>query len=340
MPHSGAPVTRSPAPDRVGVFADLPQGPLPEPMARAAAATASTGKVSPWNLAGWVFLWGMALTLLWVAALVAIVGLSYYLTPIEQRFMHPRHELFGAGGLVGVLVGMVGAGLMAVMALYSVHKWIPVLHPVGTSQFWMRFHMICGIVGPIFIVLHSGMKAPSIGTFSGIAFWVMVLVAISGFFGRYLFGYFPASAAGLRVDLEGEQRKLTDLRAQLVAETRDAADEHVGQAVKLARDIHLEPRSLGELFVLDAEIRRRADLVRIMLHRAGLPADVRSRAERTLLTQLTMRRNMAGFEVARRLLRYWNLFHQPLALAMYLMSGLHILNAILFGGVISTLLGG
>ena len=198
--------------------------------------------------------------------------------------------------------------------------------------------MLCGLLGPLFIVLHGGVKLPT--GFTGIAFWVMILVAVSGFFGRYLFGYFPASAAGLRVDLASEQRKLTELRAQLVAETRDAASDQVGQAVKLARDIHLEPKSLGELFVLDAEIRRRADLVRILLHRSGLPAEVRGRAQQTLLLQLKMRRNMAGFDVARRLLRYWNLFHQPLALAMYLMAAVHILNSLLFGGVLTTLLGG
>jgi hypothetical protein len=308
-------------------------------MARAAAATSSaTGRTSPWNLAGWVLLWGTGLTLLWVALLVVIVGFGYYFTPADQRFTHVQHEVFGAGGVVGVLLGMVGAGLMAVMALYSVHKWIPALHPVGTAQFWMRFHMLCGLLGPLFVVLHSGLKIPPF-EFTGILFWDMVLVAVSGFFGRYLFGYFPASAAGLRVDLEAEQRKLTDLRAQLVAETRDAGDDHVGQAMKLARDVTLEPSSLGELFVLDADVRRRADLVRIMLHRAGLPPDVRKRAEKTLLLQLTMRRNMAGFDVARRLLRYWNLLHQPLALAMYLMAALHIVNSILFGGVIATLLG-
>ncbi len=105
------------------------------------------------------------------------------------------------------------------------------------------------------------------------------------------------------------------------------------------KDIQFEPRSIGELFVLDAEVRRRADLVRIMLHRAKVPTRARKKAEATLLEQLAMRRNLAGWDIARRMLRYWNLFHQPLAIAMYLISALHILNAILFGGVIATLFG-
>lgn len=304
-----------------------------------ARASATAGKVSLRSLLGWVFLWGFGVGLLGVALLVVLVGLPYWLTPTGLRPDHSLHPWFGSGSIVGLLVGIVGTGLMTVLLLYSVRKWIPFLEFMGTSQFWMRFHMLCGLLGPLFILVHGGLKLPS--GFIGIGFWCMVLVAVSGFFGRYLFGYFPATAAGLRLDLEAEQRRLADLRARLVAETQDAGvSEQVGTAMRLARDVYFEPRSLGELVVLDADVRRRADLIRIMLHRAGLPSDARVRAERTLLQQLATRRNMAGFEVARKFLRYWNLFHQPLALAMYLIVIVHILNAFLFGGVIPTLLGG
>lgn len=300
--------------------------------------TAAPREISPWDLAGWVFLCGVGITLVGVVLGVVAVGFGYYLTPLDQRFTHPRHELYGPGGVVGVLLGIAGAALLSVVALYSVHKWVPALRRFGTNPFWMRFHMLCGLLGPVFIVLHSGVKLPALD-FTGVLFWDMVLVAVSGFFGRYLFGYFPGSAAGLRVDLEAAQRTLTALRAQLVAETRATGDEHVGQALKLARDVHLEPTTLRELVALDADVRRRAELVRDLLYRAGLPEDVRVRAEQTLLLHLKTRRNLAGFDVARRLLRYWNLFHQPLALAMYLMAGVHIASSVLFGGVIATLTG-
>ena len=199
-------------------------------------------------------------------------------------------------------------------------------------------HVICGLLGPLFIVLHGGMTLPD--GFTGIGFWCMVLVAVSGFFGRYLFGYFPQTAHDLRGNLQQAQERLSKLRAQLVAETRDATVEAVGKAVKLVKNFEFEPQSIGELIILDAEVRRRADLVRIMLHRAKLERPARRRAESTLLEQLAMRRSLAGWEVARKLLRYWNLFHQPLAIAMYLIVVVHILYAVVFGGVIATLLGG
>ncbi len=287
------------------------------------------------GLAGWAFLTGLVGSLLLVAFVVGLLGAPYYLTPVDARIDHPLHTVFGSGGVVGLLLGIVGTALMVLVLLYSVRKWIPFVSFMGSSRFWMRFHLVAGLLGPFYILLHGSLKLPS--GFIGIGFWCMTAVALSGFFGRYLFGYFPATAEGLRMDLQAEQKKLADLRAKIVAETREARADQVGEAVRLARDVHFEPRTLGELVVLDADVRRRADLIRIHLHRAQLPPAIRKRAERSLVAQLTMRRNMAGFDVARRLLRYWNLLHQPLALAMYLISAIHILNAIIFGGALQTL---
>ncbi|MEQ1501862.1 MAG: hypothetical protein ABMB14_06510 [Myxococcota bacterium] len=287
-------------------------------------------------ISGWVFLTVFVVGLVGVAITVFAVGLPYYLIPELARVDHPLDEWFAPGAAVGLLLGMVGAGLMTMILLYSVRKWLPLTAFMGTTRFWMRFHLVCGLLGPLFIVLHGAFIMPS--GFIGVGFWVMLLVAASGFFGRYLFGYFPATASDRRVDFEEAQLRLADLRAQLVADTRSAQSSHVSEAVCLARDAELEATTLVGLVVLDAEVRRRCDLIQVLLHRAGLEPDVRRRAEATLIEQLSLRREIAGFDVARRLLRFWNLLHQPLALAMYAIAALHILNAVLFGGVVPVLL--
>jgi hypothetical protein len=302
------------------------------------AAAASPARTTVTGLLGWVFLVTSTTLLTLVGAAVALAGTPYWLVSPELRPDHPLHQTYAPGALLGILLGIVGTGLMLVVLLYSVHKWIPFLSGLGSSQFWMRFHLLAGLLGPFYIVLHGGLKMPS--GFIGIGFWCMILVAISGFFGRYLFGYFPAAAQGLREDLQREVKRLDETRAQLVAATRDGDVDSIGRAVKLARDLTFEPTGLAQLVVLDADVRRRGDLIRVLLHRANLPAAVRRRAERSLLDQLTARRNLAGFEVARRLLRYWSLFHQPLAFAMYAISAVHILNALLFGRVLLVLFGG
>lgn len=294
--------------------------------------------LSPRAILGWAFLIVFTLVLGWAAGVVGILGIPYYVMPVDTRHEHALAEWYGSGRILGLLFGIAGAGLMVIMLLYSVRKWLSFMSFMGSNQFWMRFHMLCGLLGPLYILFHAELKMPQ--GFIAIGFWCMIFVAVSGFFGRYLFGYFPATAADLKLDLQEAQKRLTELRAQLVTDTQSATAEQVAAAVKLARDIEFEPRTLGELLVLDADVRRRADHIRIMLFRSGIEPQARKRAESTLVQQLELRRSMAGFDVARRLLRYWNLFHQPLAIAMYIISAIHILNAVLFGGSIAVLFGG
>ena len=42
------------------------------------------------------------------------------------------------------------------------------------------------------------------------------------------------------------------------------------------------------------------------------------------------KRNLEAMRVSKRLFRWWHLFHNPLALAMYLIASLHVLEAVLF----------
>lgn len=300
-----------------------------------------TGRLSMLDVAGWLVVGSFAIWQVIPALAILFIGSSYYALPSADRPEHHLHEAFRAGGPVGLLLGFLGTMLMLVMLLYSVRKWVGLLGALdylGTPAWWLRFHMICGVMGPVFIVLHGGFAMPS--GLVAIGFWCMLLVSVSGLFGRYLFGHFPQAAAGRRLDLQYARERLNELTAQLVAETRTARADQIGQAVQLVRDLHHEPRTLLGLMMLDVDVRARADVVAILLARSGLPEETRADATRTLVAQLHMQRAIAGWEVARRFFRYWHLFHQPLALAMYLIMALHVFNAVTFGGVLTTLLGG
>ncbi|MCB9669195.1 MAG: hypothetical protein H6736_13970 [Alphaproteobacteria bacterium] len=298
-------------------------------------------KVEYAEIAGTLGVGCFTFVLVSLAVLMFLIGIPYWITGLDARIQHPLHPYFRSGGIVGLLAGLLGTFLMVVMMLYSVRKWLNFLafmEFVGSMQWWLRFHIVCGVMGPVFIILHGAMKMPTGSV--GIAFWCMILVSGSGIFGRYLFGHFPRAAAGRRMDLKHARESLTDLRAQLVAETRDATGDQIGQAILMARELHDEPSTFVGLVMLDAEIRRRSDVVKALLWRAGLPRGVYNRARSTLVKQLKMKRSLASWEVAKRLFKYWHIFHQPLAIAMYLLATIHIFNALLFGGVMKTLFGG
>lgn len=280
----------------------------------------------------------LAISLVVVAGSAAWVGFSsgYYLLPYDARPDHALHALLRPGGHLGLLLGTIGTGLMVAMQLYTVRKWLPLWLPIGSPAWWMRFHILCGLMGPVYIVLHGGFFLPS--GLVAVAFWCMLAVGASGTFGRYVYGYFPRSAAGTAMTLGAAAERIRELRGELVALTGGADAAHVSEAVSLASDLELEPHTVWDLVVLDLEVRRRIRGVRRALAGSTLPPDVRDAAVADLVDQLRLRRGMETWQVTRQLFRYWHLFHEPLAQAMYLIVGWHVLVAFLFGGALSTLL--
>ncbi len=300
------------------------------------SASAAAARTSFWSVAGWASIGIFTLWLGFVALVVTFVGLPYFLADEMVRSEHVLHDLYRPAGLVGLATGFLGTGLMFVLLLYSVRKWLPLTGFMGAPPWWMRFHMVCGVLGPLFIVLHEGFKLPT--GIVGMGFWLMIFVSLSGLFGRYLFGYIPTTAAGRRESYLAQAQAMQELAAQLVTETREEGAAQVQEALTLARARLVEPKNLGELALMDVEVRRRVEVIRALLWRAGLPPRSRRRAMHTLTIQLHTQRGIAGLAMAQRYSKYWQLFHQPLAMAMYVIIAQHVLLALLFGGVIPTLM--
>jgi hypothetical protein len=289
-------------------------------------------------------LFGFAVLTAWVgtfllAALAAIVlGASYYTLPLEQRSDHEFHELLRSGGYLGLLFGIIGTGLMIVMHLYTVRKTFLRLPIPGSPAWWLRFHISCGLLGPLFIIVHAGMSGPR--GLVEVAFWCMILVATSGTFGRYVYGHLPKTAQGLQLDLDQARDELQTLRADLVLATADANAETIGQAVAVARDFDHQARSLVGIVVLDWEFRRRVRRVKSLLRKAGLDRARYRTARDALVSQLKLKRSLEAWEASRRLFRLWHLFHAPLAQAMYIIVIVHVAYATLVGGALETLKAG
>jgi len=264
------------------------------------------------------------------------IGRSYY--PLEKatRHTHDLHQWLAPGAAWGLMLGVWGTGLMVVMLVYTLRKWLIGFSRLGGLGAWLRFHIVCGIAGPLFIIVHSGLYMPA-GLIS-VAFWCMVLVALSGIFGRYVHGLLPRLRGGQEIAWEGAMLEMADLRAELVAETRDDRGDEIGDAVALVEDFVYDARTLGDLVGLAIETRFRRRSINGLLAVSALPFPVRRRARRTLFSQLRLRRGMEASAVAHRLFRYWHLFHRPLAAAMYVIAVVHIATAVLLGGSVTELL--
>jgi hypothetical protein len=82
----------------------------------------------------------------------------------------------------------------------------------------------------------------------------------------------------------------------------------------------------------DAALRWRALRIRALLWQSGLGWSAQRSVARELRAQLRLKRNLEVAQVARRLFRYWHIFHAPLAQGMYIVVLAHVLQAILLGG--------
>ena len=150
----------------------------------------------------------------WIASLAfvaafAIYGFDYYTLGSGERPFSPKHALLRPSGAIGVNLGVLGVLLFFLIYLYPLRKKWGWLGRQGNSRHWLDFHVILGSAAPVVIALHSSFK---FGGIAGMAFWVMAMVTLSGFIGRYLYSQIPRSlnAAELSIqeiqDMEGRLR--------------------------------------------------------------------------------------------------------------------------------------
>ena len=277
---------------------------------------------------------GILLTLLYagslaVVAWLAVEGADYYGTPLVERPRHEDYWRLKPGGSRGLAYGIAGSGLMVLMLLYTVRKRLPGLRRLGSLTGWLDFHIFCGVVGPLLVVLHSSFKVHGLVALS---FWSMVLVALSGIVGRYLYVQFPRRRSGDELGL---------------AEARALSEE---LAERLRSEFRLPPSSLAELDRLAAAgagagtglltllLRLPFDGLRLRWGLRGFRRSLGGRPDglwRELVASARQRafleRRIRLWDALQRLFHYWHVLHKPFALIMYLFMVVHVAVALATG---------
>ncbi|HBP89768.1 MAG TPA: hypothetical protein DD706_18950 [Nitrospiraceae bacterium] len=135
---------------------------------------------------------------------VTITGLVLFLALFWLGFLFHQSPRF-AGSLWGGVFGVSGATLMLVPLAYLIIKRVKTLKQAVTRFVSMRtllaWHIYAGVVGPIFVLFHTGHKFESP---LGIALTSMtIIVVLSGFTGRYLLGRISQELKEKRTMLDG-----------------------------------------------------------------------------------------------------------------------------------------
>lgn len=280
----------------------------------------------------WPFLVAIALAVLTVVALAAY-GWSYYRLSFEDRMDSDLHRRLRSSGGIGRLYAYVGVALILGNLLYLVRRRLVNVVWLGSMRSWMSWHVFSGIVGPAFILLHSAFTLRTWPATTAAA--CLVVVVVTGVFGRYLYQLVPRLTNGRQAaseELAGEvDRAVIRLRdlGPGAAEAAALVDRRVDAEVLAARGVTRTGfgsivRALGVLW---------------RLRGLGLAAGLEARkagaghaAARTIgRAAAAIGRSIVRIElidVLSRAASWWRGWHRNLVLVMVLMASLHITIAI------------
>jgi hypothetical protein len=283
--------------------------------------------------------WALAVALLLA---IGAYGFDYYTLGAAARPFSPKHALLRPSGAIGIKLGMLGVAMFLAIYLYYFRKRFGWLASVGTTKHWLDFHIVLGVTAPIVIAFHSAFKFRGI---AGMAFWIMVAVALSGIVGRYLYAQIPRhlNAADLTwQELQDEQLGLTH---QMAAQKIFAPGELVAAFHIPDVEMVRHKSALGALlwmFALDLErpfrvasLRRRVlGLGGVLLSLGGVLRSSNGELEqvvRTVRRQAALSKRMVFLSRTQQVFQLWHVVHRPFSYAFVVLALLHIVTAMLLG---------
>jgi hypothetical protein len=261
----------------------------------------------------------------------ALVGAPYYSLPLGDRPHAEMHTQLKPGGIWGHGIGIVGSAMVLLLLLYSARKRERLGLRFGPLSRWLDIHIFFGVIGPLLITLHTAMKFHGIVS---VSYFSMVIVALSGVFGRYVYMQIPRDARGHALGIEEAQKRVQALRVSLADHLPPDAVEGITRFAGAAGEYNLSaPKAVMRTFVHDLTHPMRQRKLRKFL-RAGtrkLPKEEIREVERLAREQSVMVRRVAMADTMTRLLHYWHVFHKPFAYIMIAIMFVHVAVAVSFG---------
>lgn len=274
----------------------------------------------------------LLLLALWigVAAGALYWGRDYYLTPLQERPDSPLHDVLKPSGLVGQGYGVVGSLFITIgVFLYAIRKRVSPLARLGKLKHWLQVHIFLCTLGPFLVLLHTGFK---IGGLVSIAFWSMVVVTLSGIFGRYVYVRIPKTIGGQFESLDmvrGQKRALLDtLQGEFGLDATDVAGLLEGSAARTPRGFVGALGLAVRQDLMKWHLKRR---IRRLCARKGIPEGLREAAVQLVHEGLRLEQQIVLLQPFQRLFRYWHILHMPLAALMFLIMLIHVGVAVIFG---------
>ncbi|HQZ45060.1 MAG TPA: hypothetical protein PK042_03045 [Usitatibacteraceae bacterium] len=242
------------------------------------------------------------------------------------------------GSDFGYGLGLAGGLMMLMLLSYPLRKHVKVLRRLGTMKPWFQAHMVLGALGPVLVIFHTTFTVNSFNAL--VALLCMVIVASSGFIGRYAYRQIHHGLYGRKASVdEFEEHMRTSERglaslvrampeaAAALARFREEAFSRGGGALERSwRFLMLRLRARGVAASLDREI---AQLIRREGPARGWDGAAQAKRIRRggalVRSYLRAVNAAAQFGVFERIFSLWHVMHIPLVYLLVLSAAYHVL---------------
>ena len=290
----------------------------------------------------WLQVWLVTGACILSLACVTAYGFDYYWLSAADRPYSPKHVKLRPSGVLGVKLGIAGVVFFLLLFLYPLRKKIPWLARRGTAKHWLDFHIVLGMTAPALIAFHASFKFHGI---AGMAFWIMLMVALSGLVGRYLYAQVPRSinTAELSLrELAEQENELTGILAGQNVLTISALEPflHAPSPDEVKRMPAL--RALLVMMMLDLSLPFRiARLRRSFLGPMGKLASLGGLLStgnrkledvvRTARRKASLSKRIAFLAQTQHVLHLWHVIHRPFSYSFAVLAVIHIAVAMGLG---------
>jgi len=259
-------------------------------------------------------------------------GFDYYKTPLLERAHHLDHQNIKPGGLRGHGLGVIGTFMMLLLLLYSLRKRSKIFGNIGQLTKWLDFHIFLGIMGPLFVVLHTAFKLNGIVALS---FWSMIAVAVSGILGRYLYLQIPRNINGHEMEYQ-ELVKIHETISPELSSVYGIDDRHINSIEQMVvGKINVEKSLTNILFSLLLMDIQRFFRVRRIRHKLSLQTALTKnqivRLIEIIKKKAILHRRIILWNKIHQLFHYWHVIHKPFAIIMYIIMVIHVVLTLILG---------
>ncbi len=275
--------------------------------------------------------------------IMGLITFGGYFVLYPQTLYKPGERLFD----LGYNLGLVGGLMMLTLLLYPLRKRFKIFDKLGTLPPWFKMHMVLGILGPFFIILHSTYHVyipfihPLGSINAAVAMLCMLLVSGSGTFGRFFYTKIHHGLYGRQAtvnELHAEMEQTGDIKSvfNFAPGVEKALEEFHGRAenyakgsgygfinfIKVGYQASALSRALSKEVhqIMHAQAREHNFSGQQLAGMETLYLDYREK----ITDYLRAVRDAAQFHTYERLFSWWHIFHLPLVYMMVFSAFYHV----------------